>query len=83
MLKRFTGGRNVMVDHQHFCQGPPVVLCSPSPPPLVLLHQVLKRFTGGGTVVVDHDTIFATLIVQVSSLWVYGLEFTGRNLRSL
>ena len=28
--------------------------------------QVLKRFTGGGTVVVDSNTVFATLIFQVS-----------------
>ena len=60
--------------------GPPAFLPGPTrrpllsqpPPPLVLLHQVLKRFTGGGTVVVDHNTIFATLIVQVSSLWEGG-----------
>jgi lipoate-protein ligase A len=29
---------------------------------------VIKRFTGGGTVVVDADTIFTTLIMQVSAL---------------
>jgi hypothetical protein len=28
--------------------------------------QVLKRFTGGGTVVVDSNTVFASLIFNVS-----------------
>ena len=30
--------------------------------------QVIKRFSGGGTVVTDENTIFATVILQTSTL---------------
>jgi len=29
--------------------------------------QVIRRYTGGGTVVVDHSTVFASLVLNVST----------------